>query len=143
MKKIIRLTESDLHRIINESVKRMINEIGDENDVEQDDFYDEEDDEGKTGQVGQVRSYSLGYMNTSNMEADAEENGYENLAEYLEDYFHEINDGTLSFTWQTLGSGYGYHGDTITEFENQLTNGHVVVKELWDQIMFDEYAPNN
>lgn len=44
MKKIIRLTESDLHRIINESVKRMINEIGDENDVEQDDFYDEQEE---------------------------------------------------------------------------------------------------
>lgn len=38
MKQIIRLSESDLHRIINESVRRMINEISNEETEEYDPF---------------------------------------------------------------------------------------------------------
>lgn len=103
-------------------------------------FYQEEDSEGKTGKPGQVRSYEIGYNDVSNWEQDAKENGL-TLGEFVEEWFHEVNDGTMQFSWQTLGGGYGYHGDTITTFTNQVTDGEVVVKDIYGQVMIDEYAP--
>jgi len=40
MKKVIRLTESDLHRIVKNSVKRILKEENDFSDKEEYDFYD-------------------------------------------------------------------------------------------------------
>lgn len=39
------------------------------------------------------------------------------------------------FTWQRLGGGYGYNGDTIAR------DGNVVIKDIYGQIMVDEYPP--
>ena len=35
--------------------------------------------------------------------------------------------------WQKIGSGYGYNGDTIFQ------NGGIVCKDIFGQIMIDEY----
>lgn len=47
MKKIIRLTESDLHKIVKESVKKILKEgVPDPSDfLDQDPYYDEEENE--------------------------------------------------------------------------------------------------
>lgn len=44
-------------------------------------------------------------------EEDAKEQGM-TIEEYIERWFDEVNDGTLPFTWQTLGRGYGFNGET-------------------------------
>lgn len=132
----VELNESQLRRIIKETVHNILY-----NNV--DAFYDEEDSEGNVGQPGQVRSYDLGngwYID--NLKQEAEEEGIP-LEEYLETWFREVNDGTMQFTWETLGSGYGYHGDEICSFENKITGGEVVFIDVYDQIMCHEYAPRN
>lgn len=138
MKTVIQISESKLKNIIKESINKFLNEeclSGNPG------FYDEEDSEGKTGKPGQVRSYELGYnSNIGQWQEDADENGL-TLEEYVEEWFDEVNDGTMQFTWQTLGGGYGYNGDTITTFKNKLTGGEVVVKDIWEDLMIDEYAP--
>ena len=42
-------------------------------------FYSEEDSNGKIGQVGQVKSYDCGYMTEPNVEVDAKESGYQSI----------------------------------------------------------------
>ena len=163
-KKIIRLTEQDLHNIINESVKRILKEQDDwDAHLQQDDdipddinvqfedddniqgnnlyqeWYDEEDYDGKTGEPGMVRSYDIGTYYMSNAEEDAKESGYDNVAEYLSYWFNEIKP-ECPWYWQKIGSGYGYNGTTI------FKEGGLVCKDICDQIMFDEYlmqAPKN
>ena len=54
--------------------------------------------------------------------------------EYLKYWWNEICDG-VPFIWQRLGSGYGYNGTTI------LRDGNVVFKDIYDQLMIDEYPP--
>lgn len=101
-------------------------------------FYAQEDSFGRTGEPGQVRSYETGarsYMD--DWKEDAKEMGM-SLKKYLRYYFDELNDGGLQFTWQTLGSGYGFHGTTVCSFPNSLTGGRVRVKEIWDSVMIDE-----
>ena len=44
-------------------------------------FYSEEDSNGKIGQVGQVKSYDCGYMTEPNEEVDAKESGYQSIEE--------------------------------------------------------------
>lgn len=137
MKTTIQISESKLKNIIKESINKFLNEeclSGNPG------FYDEEDNEGNTGKPGQVRSYDLGNYNIDQWKEDADENGL-TLEEYVEEWFNEVNDGTMQFTWQTLGGGYGYNGDTVTTFKDQLTGGEVVVKDIYDQLMIDEYAP--
>lgn len=100
------------------------------------DWYAEEDYNGNTGNKGEVRSYNVGYISAENAEADAQEYGYQNLADYLKYLFNEIQP-ECPWTWQKLGNGYGYHGNIIFD-----ENG-VVCKEIYGQIMFDEYPKSN
>ena len=72
-KKVIRLTEGDLHRIVKESVKRALKESQYNSAI--DDFYSEEDSMGNQGEVGMVKSYEIGYDSVSNFEYEAEEEG--------------------------------------------------------------------
>lgn len=124
----IKLTESDLHQIIKESVKSILKEY-----IE--DFYAEEDDNGNTGKPGEVKSYNIGWNdNVSKFEKEAEEEGL-TLEEYLKQWWNETGYEGRSFTWQKLKGGYGYHGDTI------LKLGNVVFKDIFGQLMIDEYAP--
>lgn len=103
-------------------------------------FYEEEDFDGNTGKKGQVRSYEIGMQNTQQWEEDAKEQGA-TIEEYIERWFDEVNDGTLPFTWQTLGGGYGFNGETLCTFKNQITGGRVVAKDIYGQLMIDEYCP--
>jgi hypothetical protein len=126
-RKLIRLTESDLHKIVKESVKKLfeMNELYSE-------WYDEEDYNGQTGEEGMIRSYDIGTYYDSQAEEDAKENGFKDLASYLEYYFNEIQ-AECPWYWTRVGSGYGYNGKTI------FKNDGIVCKNIYGQIMFDEY----
>ena len=127
MKKI-RLTESQFNKLIRESVRNILKEN------ECMDFYSEEDEFGNVGEPGMVKSYDIGYYSVDNAMLDAKEFGYENLQDYLKFWWNEVSDD-IPFTWEKLGSGYGYHGTTL------LRLGNVVFKNIYEQIMVDEYAP--
>ena len=127
MKKI-RLTESQFNRLIKETVRNILKEN------ECVDFYSEEDEFGNVGEPGMVKSYNIGYYSVDNAMLDAKEFGYENLQDYLKFWWNEVSDD-IPFTWEKLGSGYGYHGTTLPKL------GNVVFKEIYGQIMVDEYAP--
>lgn len=132
MKRKVRLTEGDLHKIIRKSVKRILKESLEQDALEE--FYSEEDDNGNQGEEGQVKSYDVGNLNITNLEEEAEEEGM-SLEDYLKYWWSEISVEYVPFTWVTLGSGYGFHGKTIT------TVGNVVFKEIYGQVMVDEYPP--
>ena len=132
MKRKVRLTESDLHKIIRKSVKRILKESWEQDAL--DEFYSEEDDNGNQGEEGQVKSYDVGNLDITNLEEEAEEEGM-SLEDYLKYWWSEISVEYVPFTWETLGSGYGFHGKTIT------TIGNVVFKEIYGQVMVDEYPP--
>lgn len=132
MKRKVRLTEGDLHKIIRKSVKRILKESLEQDAL--DEFYSEEDDNGNQGEEGQVKSYDVGNLNITNLEEEAEEEGM-SLEDYLKYWWSEISVEYVPFTWETLGSGYGFHGNTIT------TVGNVVFKEIYGQVMVDEYPP--
>ena len=132
MKRKVRLTEGDLHKIIRKSVKRILKESLDQDAL--DEFYSEEDDNGNQGEEGQVKSYDVGNLYITNLEEEAEEEGM-SLEDYLKYWWSEISVEYVPFTWETLGSGYGFHGKTIT------TVGNVVFKEIYGQVMVDEYPP--
>ena len=132
MKRKVRLTEGDLHKIIRKSVKRILKESLEQDAL--DEFYSEEDDNGNQGEEGQVKSYDVGNLNITNLEEEAEEEGM-SLEDYLKHRWSDISVEYVPFTWETLGSGYGFHGKTIT------TVGNVVFKEIYGQVMVDEYPP--
>lgn len=132
MKRKVRLTEGDLHKIIRKSVKRILKESLEQDAL--DEFYSEEDDNGNQGEEGQVKSYDVGNLNIANLEEEAEEEGM-SLEDYLKYWWSEISVEYVPFVWETLGSGYGFHGKTIT------TVGNVVFKEIYGQVMVDEYPP--
>ena len=125
-KKIIRLTESDLHNIINRSIKKIIKENMN------DEFYNEEDYDGNVGRKGMVKSYDIGYYTVDQAKQDAQENGYDNLSDYLKFWFNEIQQ-ECPWTWEKLGNGYGFNGKTIFD-----ENG-VRCKDIFGQIIIDEY----
>lgn len=127
MRQRIRITESQLNRIVRESVNKVLRESA------EDDFYSEPDMDGRTGQPGMVKSYDMGHSYTSNYERSAEEHGM-SLEDYLKYMWEEISNET-PFIWQKLGNGYGYNGDTI------LKLGNVVFKDIYGELMVDEYPP--
>lgn len=100
-------------------------------------FYEEIDINGNVGKPGQVKSYEV-TMFTEQAEAEAEEMGM-SLEEYLRTWWNECSMET-PFVWETLGGGYGFHGDTIFEQE-EPDGGTLRCKEIFDQIMFDVYPP--
>ena len=121
------MNEKRLKYIIRESINRVIKE-----NVE--DFYSEEDYDGKTGEPGMVKSYDIGYYTVSQAESDAHENGYDSLEDYLNFWWGEIR-YEIPWTWEKLGSGYGYNGETIATIDN------VKIKDIYGQIIVDEYPP--
>ena len=102
------------------------------------DFYSVEDYKGRTGEPGQVRSYDMGYITTANAEVEAKEMGL-SLEEYLEMLWDEAS-YDAPWVWETLGSGYGHHGDIL--FRKPYDGGELRCKEIFDQIMFDVYPPS-
>ena len=132
MKRKVRLTEGDLHKIIRKSVKRILKESLEQDAL--DEFYSEEDDNGNQGEEGQVKSYDVGNLNIANLEEEAEEEGM-SLKEYIKYWWDEISSDGVPFEWQRLGSGYGFNGTTI------LRDGNVVFKDIYGQLIIDEYPP--
>lgn len=128
MKKIIRLTESELHKIVENSVKRILKE-GNELYNE---WYQEEDYNGNYGQPGMIRSYNIGAYYVSNAEQDAKESGFNSLEEYLKYWVNEILPD-CPWEWTKVGNGYGYNGDTLVKMDG------IIVKDIYGQIMVDEY----
>lgn len=99
-----------------------------------DDFYKEADDEGKYGEPGMVKSYHIGFNNNVDaFERDAQEEGM-TLEEYLKYWWNEISSEGIPFTWQKLGSGYGFHGEELAR------EGNVIFKDIYGQLMVDESA---
>lgn len=97
-------------------------------------FYAETDSEGNTGKPGMVRSYDIGWNNSvENWEHEAEEKGM-SFEDYLQEWWYEAGQ-ECPWTWQELGHGYGYEGDEIFRVED------VVFKDIYGQLMVDEYEP--
>lgn len=128
MKRIIRLTESDLHNVIRRSVMKVLNE---DNEL-YNEWYDEEDYDGNTGEQGMIRSYDIGTYYMDSAERDAEESGFDDVADYLQYWFDEIKPD-CPWHWTKAGSGYGHNGTTV------FRNDGVVCKDIYGQIMVDEY----
>lgn len=116
---------------VKEAVSKAIKKVLKEN-LYNDEFYSEEDYNGNTGEPGMVKSYDIGTYYLSQAEEDAKENGYDDVADYLDYWFNEIKQ-ECPWYWQKIGSGYGYNGNTI------FKNGQVVCKDIFDQIIIDEY----
>ena len=127
MKRKIRLTEQDLKNLVSKSVRTVLRE----HSMAYDEWLSEEDYDGHTGKKGMIRSYHIGTYYDANAEEDAKENGYDNLAKYLEDWFDEIQP-ECPWYWTKIGPGYGYHGTTI------FKRGGLTCKNIYGQIMFDE-----
>ena len=146
MKQIIRLTESDLHRIVKESVQRILKEQEWDTHLQQDDdeptsfeyldtddeWYSEEDYNGHQGQPGLIRSYDIGTVYDSNVEQEAKEMGFSNIADYLKYWFDEVKAET---PWHWTQKSGGFKNTIFSE-------GGVVCQLLpGGQIVIDEYAP--
>lgn len=97
-----------------------------------DEWYQEEDYNGNIGEEGMVRSYDIGAYYDGNAEQDARENGFDNIEDWLRYYFDEIRQD-CPWYWTKTGSSYGYNGETI------FRDGQLVCKNIYGQIMFDEY----
>lgn len=130
----MKITQKKLGKMIMESINKTLNE----NPAS---FYDEEDENGNTGEIGQVKSYDCGYMTLDNAENEAEETGYNSVEDYLRQWWNEAG-SEAPFEWITLGGGYGFHGSTIFE-EPQSDGGTLRCKEIYGQIIFDVYPPQN
>ena len=129
-KKSINITESELLNIVSESVKRSIAKRLNESNELYDEWYEEEDYDGKTGEPGLIRSYDIGTYYTNQAEEDAEENGFNSLEEYLLHWFNEIKTDCPWYWTQKSGGNY----KTLAQEDG------VVIKELpGDQIVVDEY----
>lgn len=81
-----------------------------------------------------MKSYDLGHATVDNFERDGQECGM-SLEEFIKYWWNETGYEGRPFTWETLGSGYGYEGDEVCRV------GNVVFKEIYGQLMADEYAP--
>lgn len=130
-KRIIRLTESELKNMIGNSVMRILKEGG---NLVYDEWYGEEDYNGHVGEKGMIRSYDIGTYYVDQAEQDAQESGYNDVAEYLKYWFDEIK-SECPWEWKKIGQGYGYNGSTI------FSEDGVVCKDIYGQIMIDEYPP--
>lgn len=130
-KRIIRLTESELKNMIGNSVMRILKEGG---NLVYDEWYGEEDYNGHVGEKGMIRSYDIGTYYVDQAEQDAQESGYNDVAEYLKYWFDEIK-SECPWEWTKIGQGYGYNGSTI------FSEDGVVCKDIYGQIMIDEYPP--
>ena len=86
-KRIIRLTESELKNMIGKSVMKILKEGG---NLVYDEWYGEEDYNGHVGEKGMIRSYDIGTYYVDQAEQDAQESGYNDVAEYLKYWFDEI-----------------------------------------------------
>ena len=131
MKKQLRLNENELKTFLRESVKRTLASLREMNELYQE-WYNEEDYNGNVGEEGMVRSYDIGGYYIGQAEQDAMENGYDDVAEYLEYWFDEIQ-AECPWYWQKVGNGYGYNGTTIFQ------NDGIVCKDIYGQIIIDEY----
>lgn len=130
-KRIIRLTESELKNMIGKSVMKILKEGG---NLVYDEWYGEEDYNGHVGEKGMIRSYNIGTYYVDQAEQDAQESGYNDVAEYLKYWFDEIK-SECPWEWTKIGQGYGYNGSTI------FSEDGVVCKDIYGQIMIDEYPP--
>lgn len=127
MRKRRTLSEANIRRIVKECFRSVLRE-------DNDDFYAEEDSYGKTGKPGYIKSYEIGYWAVEQAEADAEEMGL-SLSDYLKFWWDEVSSEGMEFTWQRKHAGYGYNGSTLLSFDG------IVFKDIYGQIMVDEYPP--
>lgn len=116
---------------VKECVTKVIKNYLNEN-LYNDEFYSEEDYDGHTGEPGMVKSYDFGTYYLGQAEIDAKNSGYDNVEDYLQFWFDEIKTD-CPWYWTKIGSGYGFNGKTI------FKNGQVVCKDIFDQIIIDEY----
>lgn len=93
-------------------------------------FYSQLDCWGRTGNYGEVMSLDIGFSNSvENWQNDAKEYGC-SFEKYLKQWYDEYG-YELTFSWQKLGSGYGFNGTTILKYKN------VVFKDIYGQLMID------
>ena len=97
-------------------------------------FYDEEDYDGNTGEPGMVRSYDIGWNDSIDSFEESAKAEKMTLKQFLKFWWNEVSSG-VPWTWQKLGSGYGFHGDTI------LKLGNVTFKDIHGQLIIDESGP--
>ena len=131
-KKPMKVTEAELKQVVKEAAMKVLSETLNEVNELYQEWYDQEDYNGNVGEEGMIRSYDIGAYYIGQAEEDAAENGYDDVAEYLEYWFNEIQHD-CPWYWQRIGSGYGYNGTTI------FKNDGIVCKDIYGQIMVDEY----
>lgn len=134
-----------IKRAVNESLYDDIDDMSkydDDDDMlpsDENDWYAEEDYDGNTGKPGMVRSYHTGDLYLANAEMAAEEEGYRDVAEYLRYWASECLP-ECPWYWIPKKSGYGHNGKALFE-DDDIVDGHLVCKEIYDQVMFDAYPP--
>lgn len=117
MKQVIRLTESDLHNIINESVRRIINEH-DYDEWDEDDSLDGYPSDQEVDVVSVYFDWNKGELfDTYNQETDEEEDPtYKVLEEYLPTAIVHIDSDYEEYDRETnYGGGYSINRATIDE----------------------------
>ena len=136
-KKLIRLTEGDLHKIVKESVKKIIKEFG---SFDVNNWHNTEDMGGYTGKPKMFKLYDTGDWSVEEAEQQAREEGIT-----LEELFKECLDGweregglskIFDFSWCSDSDFIGGSRD-IFRYKN------FVVKEWEEEIYFTEYPPQS
>lgn len=94
-----------------------------------DEWYEEEDYDGNVGEPGMVKSYDIGHYYLSQAEEDAEENGYDNVVDYLKYWFNEI-EPECPWYWTKVNSNYQMQGNVLFKENN------IICMEFADQILF-------
>jgi len=124
-----------LKSIIKETIDKFINEQTSNNNL-YDEWYQEEDCDGNSGEPGMIKSYNIGTYYLDQAIQDAYENGYDDEKDYLKFYFDEILPDT-PWNWIKVNNNFLLYGNTIFN-ENNL-----ICKEIAGQIYLYEDIDNS
>lgn len=124
MKRTIRLTESKLRAMIQESVRRALYENG----GVMEEWYSEEDYDGNLGEAGMVKSYEPSTLYVHNFEQMAEEGGYKNWEEAFMFWWSEVKPDC---PWYWVPEQYCKGGTFLFNSEaddvEELPGGQIVI----------------
>lgn len=124
-----------LKSIIKETIDKFINEQTLNNNL-YDEWYQEEDYNGNIGEPGLIKSYDIGTYYTGQAEQDAQENGYDNMVDYLKFWFDEIKT-ECPWYWTKVNNNYKMQGNILFEENN------VICIDFCDQILIYEDIDNS
>lgn len=129
------MTQNKFKTIIKETIDNFINQQTISNNL-YDEWYQEEDYNGNIGEPGLIKSYDIGTYYTGQAEQDAQENGYDNMVDYLKFWFDEIKT-ECPWYWTKLNNNYKMQGNILFEENN------VICIDFCDQILIYEDIDNS